>query len=145
MFDRTDQASLDALWNERTLDPIGMGYSANDTQFVNEINDPASNVGNETTFRTLTTGTLLGHIIPADFDAQQVSDGERRYIESFLGREFGSVIEDYRSKIRSAFKLNSTTVANIDSDLRRLSRAEVLFGEDTILTKYDWWAARDSR
>jgi len=144
-FNRGNPADLLALKTEVETDPISMGYTLNNvTQLIKTINDPADNVGGDTTGVVLTTGNLLTAMIPDDLDAQQVGDGERRYIEAFLGRDFNEIIEPYRAQIRNAFKTNSTTVANLDALIQPLSRAEVLFGEDTILVREDWFVARDS-
>lgn len=145
-FDRTNPADLAALHAEVNNDPILMGYAAvidNTTQLLKLINDPGNNAGGETAGVQLTVGLLLEHMLPSDFDAVQVSDGERRYIESFLGRDFSLNIERYRPQIVAAFRANSTTVSNLNALSRPLSRAEVLFGEGTVIVRDDWIAARD--
>ena len=42
------------------------------------------------------------------------------------------------------FAANSATVTALDAQNVTLSRAEVLFGQGTTITKDDWYAARDS-
>lgn len=147
-FDRTDSADLLALKNEVNNDPISMGYAAvigSTTQLLKLLNDPVNNVGNETTNQTLTPRILLKEMVVADFDSNSVTDGERRYLEAFFNRpDLDESIEEFRAKIRDAFKTNSTTVANIDALIRTLSRAEVLFGEGTVISRDDWLAARNS-
>ncbi len=143
-FDRSDPIDLAALKAEVNTDPLGMGYPLNNvTQIVKLINDPDANLGNETVAETLTVAMLLDVVDMADFDAQQVSDGERRFIESFLGRDLNEDIDRWKVKIRSAFQVNSGTSAAIEALVRRRSRAEVLFDDGTNLRREDWYAARD--
>lgn len=144
-FDRGNPADLAALKSEVELDPITMGYDAlNPNQLVRLLNDPADNVGGETTAETLNVARLLDVVDMADFDAPQVTDGERRFIESFLNRDFNEDIDRWKAKIQSAFQSNSGTSDAIDALVRPLSRGEVLFGDGTVLTREDWYAARDS-
>ena len=145
-FDQTDSADLLALKTEVTTDPLGLGYNPdNSNDVVKILNDPAANTGGETANQTLTPRILLEQVVLADYDSNQVTDGERRYIEAFFNRQnLDENIDAFRNKIRDAFKTNSTTVANIDALVRPLSRAEVLFGADTVLSRSDWLAARDS-
>jgi hypothetical protein len=147
MFDVNDPVDLAALKSEQANDPVSMGYAAVDGQTQKTLglfNDADSNVGGETTNLELTTAVLLTAMVPADLGAQQVDDGERRYIESFLNRDFETVIEPWRAQIRDAFRTNSDTVIAIDALFRDISRAEVLFGSGTVISKSDWIAARDS-
>ena len=146
-FDVTDPADLLALQVEQATDPIGMGYAAVDGSTGRTLalfNDPEKNVGGETTNVELTTGVLLDVMVPSDLGAQQVDDGERRYIEALMNRPFDEMIERWRVQIRNAFRTNSATVAAIDALFRTMSRAEVLFGVGTVISKSDWFAARDS-
>ena len=144
-FDRSSAADKAALKSEVETDPIAMGYPLpQPAQIIKLINDPADNVGGETTTDELTVALLLDVVDMADFDHPAVSDGERRFIESFLNRELGENIDRWRVKIRSAFQANSGTSQAINALVRPLSRAEVLFGEGTVLVREDWFAARDS-
>jgi hypothetical protein len=146
-FDQANAANLAALKSEVNTDPVAVGYNAtsgNTQALLKLLNDASNNPGGETTNQTLTVGVLLDVMMVSDFDAQQVSDGERRYLEAFMNRDFDVVIEPYRAKIRDAFKSGSTTVNAIDALIRPLSRAEVLFGEGTVISRADWLAARDS-
>lgn len=144
-FDRSNPADLAALHSELTLDPALVGYNllAPIPQTLALLNDPANNPGSETVNQTLTTGVLLTVMVVDDFDAPQVTDGERRYIEAFMNRDFDTVIEPWRAQIRAAFRVNSPTVTNIDALSRPLSRAEVLFGAGTVIQRLDFIEARD--
>jgi hypothetical protein len=146
-FDRNDSADLLALKNEINLDPIGMGYVSvidSTNLLLKLINNSANNVGGETVAKRLTPELLLDVLVVDDFAGNQVTDGERRFLEVFLNKERTEDIEKYREKIRQTFKTNSATVVALDALVRPLSRAEVLFGENTVIFREDWVAARDS-
>jgi len=144
-FDRGSAADLLALKTEVETDPISMGYVlTNVTQLIKQINDPAANVGGDTVAQELNVALLLDVVDTDDFDAPQVTDGERRFIESFLNRDFNENINRWKEKIKLAFRATSGTSQAIDALVRPISRAEVLFGEGTSLTRDDWFAARDS-
>jgi hypothetical protein len=144
-FDRSNPADLLALKTEVETDPIAMGYQLNNpTQIVRLLNDPSLNLGGDTVSQELTVALLLDVTDPSDLDAQQVGDGERRFIESFLGRDLGENIDRWKAKIQSAFKVNSPTSLAIGALERPISRAEVLFGVETVLVREDWYAARNS-
>ncbi len=144
-FDRTDAAQVAQLKSEIVTDPLSMGYDIDAANAgLKLINDPANNLGGETTAEMLTVSMLLDVMDIGDFDSNQVSDGERRFIESFINRDLNQDIDRWKAKIQAAFKANSTTSDAIDALVRPLSRAEVLFGNDTSLVKEDWFAARDS-
>lgn len=146
-FDINDPADLLALKNEINNDPLSLGYNpdANVNTLLGLLNDADKNTGGETANQKLTPRILLAQVVLSDYDSNQVTDGERRYIEAFFNRQnLDEEIEEFREKIRDAFKINSTTVTNIDALVRPLSRAEVLFGAETVISKADWIAARDS-
>ncbi len=147
-FDVTNPNDLAALQSEVINDPLNINYAqwidASTVQFMLLLNDAANNPVVVTTTVELTTGVLLDIMVPDDLGAQQVNDGERRYIEALMNRPFNESIERWRSQIRNAFRLNSDTVLAIDALIRPISRAEVLFGVNTVLTALDWAAARDS-
>ena len=83
-FDRSDSADLLALWNEVTLDPLGFNYNPDGVNdIVKKINDADLNFSLDptaTVAEELTTAMLLDVVDMADFDAPQVTDGERRFI-----------------------------------------------------------------
>ena len=147
-FDRTDPADLLALKTEVADDPLNIGYAAvvdtSTVQFLRLLNEAANNPGGETINVELTAGVLLDVMVPSDLGAQQVDDGERRYIEALMNRDFDEPIERWRAQIRNAFRINSDTVVAIDALIRDLSRAEVLFGPGTVISDVDWATARDS-
>ena len=143
-FDQTNQTDLNALKSEVINDPLGMGYNPDDTNgLLRLLNDPDNNVGGETTGADLTVALLLEAIDPSDFVGNQVTDGERVYLQAFMIRDLSDNIEAYRAKIVSALPAQSGTVAALNAQSRPLSRGEVLFGEETSISRQDWIAARD--
>ncbi len=149
-FNRTNPADLLALKNEQATDPIGMGYAAVDGQTQKTLdlfNAPDLNVESPrpTTGQRLTVSILLE--IPAlavDLDHNQVSEGEKIFITSFMNRDFDADIERWRAQIIEALRSQSDTVTALNALVRDMSRAEVLFGVETVISKQDWIAARDS-
>lgn len=143
-FDRTDPTELAALKSEVTTDPIAMGYNpAGNTQtLLRLLNDPDNNVGGDTVARAFDATALLDALDPTDFNAQQTDAGADVYTHTLVS--FGGDISGYKAKWRSLFAANSGTVLALDAQTSPLSRAEVLFGQGTNISKEDWYAARDS-
>lgn len=141
-FDRTDTAQLQALYDERTLDPLGMNYPANDNSFISRINDPDRNVGGETTGRPFDVLAMMDALDPTDFGAQQTETGAPNFTHTLVELAAFADIAPYKDKWASMFAANSATVQALNAQTRTLSRAEVLFGENTTLVVDDWIAAR---
>jgi hypothetical protein len=145
-FDRTNQSDLTALNTEGNTDPIGMGYNVNNpSQLIKIINDPADNVGGETIERVFDVLSLLDALDPKNLGAQQTTIGASDYSQMLItaGRS-GINIAPYKSKWSGMFAGNSSTVSALNAQASPLSRAAVLFGNDTVLVKEDWYAARDN-
>ena len=151
-FDQNNPADLAALKSEQSVDPIGMGYAAVDGQTNKTLalfNDPDLNVGGETTGEAFTPSLILDVIFPDDLTVgNKFSSGQDSWLKLLLeaSETLFDDMSQWEAKFRSLFDINPTpqTLLNLDSRLRVLSRAEVLFGEDTSITKSDWYAARDS-
>jgi len=149
MFDRGDPADLLSLQTEVTTDPIAMGYDASGpTQpLLKLLNDAALNVGGDTAGRLFDVESMMDAYDPQDLDAQQAPPGLANYVHTLV-EVFGSGIEiaQYKAQFRALFALipNSTTVSALDAQTVALSRAEVLFGQGTVISREDWTAARDS-
>jgi len=146
-FDRSNPADLLILKTEVNTDPLGIGYPLNNpTQIIKLINNPASNLGGETTNRAFDAAALLDALDPQDFSANQTSAEAAAYTQTLVSASrFGGVdIEILKPKWRGMFAGNSSTVAALDAQTMALSRAEVLFGQGTTLVRDDWFAARDS-
>lgn len=145
-FDRGNPADLLALKTEIETDPIGMGYVLTKiTQMIKLINEPADNVGGETVQGKLTPETLIESIDFDELGGNQVGTGGRSGLSYIFSLADGIIdFEQFRQKILDTFPSNGPTVAAINALVRALSRAEVLFGEETLLVREDWFAARDS-
>lgn len=149
MFDKTNAADLLALKNEVNNDPISMGFAAVDGQTqktLGLLNDPDNNIGGETVNVELTAEVLLDVIDPVDFASNQVDQGERDWIKMLFDYAArGGQIEKYRAKLKAVFQANSQTITNIDALLRPLSRAEVLFGPNTSISRLRFGMAQKGK
>jgi hypothetical protein len=145
-FDRTDTADLAALKSEVNTDPIAMGYDpAGPTNpLLKLLNDPANNVGGETSARVFDVLAMMDALVPAEYDAQQTVTDAANYVHTLVELGAYESIEPYKMKFRGLFAANSDTVTSLDAQTTALSRAEVLFGQGIIISREDWFAARDS-
>ena len=151
-FDNTNAADLLALKTEQATDPIGMGYAAVDgqtKQTLDLFNDPLLNVGLDDIDETLTPALLLASIVPDDLTVSaKFTQGELEWLK-LLVEASTSLTDDLtvnRDKIVELFNQTPTldTYTNLVALKRRISRAEVLFGVGTVISRTDWFAARDS-
>lgn len=143
-YDRSDPADLLQLKTEVNTDPLGMGYnpSGSTAQLLKLLNDAAENLGGETVARTFDAEAMHDALDPSEFDAQQTAAGAPEYVAALTSAQFD--ISGLKSKFRSMFAGNSATVTALDAQTTALSRAEVLFGQGTNISREDWFAARDS-
>ena len=149
-FDRNDAADLLALKTEVNTDPIGMGYdpAGNTTQLLKLLNDPASNVGGDMVAGDITPRIMLRDVIdPGDLTpGGQFEQGELEFVKMVM--EISQLPDDdlseMRTKLEAVFPANTTTGAAFRALSRAISRAEALFGVDTVISRDDWFAARDS-
>lgn len=145
-FDRTDPADWLALKAEVATDPIGMGYDlAGPTQqIIKLLNDPDLNVGGDTASRPFDASAMLDALDPTEFESPQTGAGAPNYVHTLVEMATIGSIEGYKAKFRGMFAANSATVVALDAQNVALSRAEVLFGQGTNISRDDWFAARDS-
>lgn len=147
-FDRNNDAHLLALQTEVNTDPLGMGYdlNSNETQLLKLLNDPANNVGGETGVREFDYTAMLDALVVADFNANQVIAGAPEMTAMLVEMSIqGEDISAWKTKWQALFDgiPGSNTSVMLDAQTRLLSRAEVLFGIDTHISRDDWHAARD--
>lgn len=147
-FDRTNQAHLNALLSEVTNDPLGIGYNptGGTTPLLNLLNDAGSNPGGESTGERLTVAGLLDAIGTSPDNASvdaQFSDGLQFFLSRLLEQTLDTDLEKYRAQIQSSMQANNPIRTALEAQTRLLSRAEVLFGVDTFISRDDWFAARD--
>lgn len=149
-FDNTNSADLLALKNEVNLDPIGMGYAsaAGTPPLLKLLNGPTDNVGGETVGADFTADLVMKVIDSDDITiGAKFSEGNARWLDYLMNSASAiSNFADFESRFRAIFTDNpvTQTIQNLDAELKAISRAEVLFGIDTTISKADWLAARDS-
>lgn len=143
-FDRTNPAHLTQLSSELTLDPISMGYAGatSNPQILDLLNDPANNVGGETVGAEFTVDLMLQVIEPNDLTVGgQFTEGKLEWIK-MLASGFADVSQ-FRTKFRDQFQPADQTVTNLDAEVMVISRAEVLWGVGTVISKQDLLAAQE--
>lgn len=151
-FDRTNSADLTALKDEVANDPISMGYQPveNTNDLLNLLNGPDNNVGGETSTERDFSGHDLLEICAAnesEYLAVITSDLRSAFVQSIFAIGPEPVPARFKNEIMGLFSIaNAPTIraAIIAETTGLMSRAEVLFGDDTHITKRDWAAARDS-
>ena len=146
MFDRNNPADLASLKSEVNTDPISMGYDpvGPTQQILKLLNESDNNVGADTISRPFDASAMIDALVPTELDAQQTNAKAAEYTHILVELAAFSDISVYKTKWRSMFAANSDTVAALDAQVRAISRAEVLFGAGTNISKEDWFAARDS-
>lgn len=150
-FDRTDPADLLALKNEINNDPNGYGYVSSDT---NDVLTKINLVRNAITIQNsmvekadVVSATLFGAYNALTADEQSWL----QWITQTAGDEL-SVSSDLRIHLLGEGgnsiwavgdrpTMEAAMLAIFDRDG---SRAEELFGENTVITRDDWLAARDA-
>ncbi len=154
-YDPEDPVDVAALKAEVANDPIGMGYSqfidSSTKKFMELLNLGEKNVESPvpTTAVTLTAKVLFDNMVSSEFadNPSPANDGDRMWLHqilSFIHDAPNESIEEYKDRIIAMAPNNSATEANIDALIRDLSRAQVLFGNDTFITDLQWAAARSS-
>ena len=154
-FDRTDPVQLQVLQDEVNLDPVNMGYSAvvNSTaQLLNTLNLAENNVvdtPDQFISEIFTSEVALDVIDPDETTVgAKFSEGQARWLDYLfsaadsLGADFALFETKFRA-LFSDYAPSSITLDALDARNRKLSRAEFLFGVGTIITRDDWFAARD--
>jgi hypothetical protein len=148
-FDKTDPADLLALKNEVNLDPTGQDYASagGATQpILTLLNDPEANVSNDTINRPteeLDIPDIAEVIDPGEYGA--LGEYDQEWVKMFINRPAEETLRPYQGKFLSIFGAASATrAAALALRQKDASRAEVLFGVNTVITRADWIAARES-
>lgn len=140
-----------ALKTELNDDPIAMGYNlnANVTVTQKQLNDPAANVGGETVQGDLTTQILWE--LAADNTDDFTPHGQFTEGDQFVMQQLFEITTDLsedlnwaRAKISNIFPVNDGFRQDLEALTRALSRGEVLFGIDTVLSTTDIGGALNS-
>ena len=135
-------SQLAVLSTELKTDPIAMGYNLTETLFnLRKLNRGKQNVGLESVPRSITVFLFLKHVVPADIAT--LSESGKLYLTALLSQPLDTDINNLMSKAYTFLPANSATETKLSGLTRRLSRAEVLFGEGTSITKADFIKARE--
>ena len=138
-FDNTDQADLTALNTEVFTDPIAMGYVNAPIEKTKELlkylNDADKNVGGE----TAGSATFTHEVLMATWEPKGALNEMTPWIQALT---LEGDPEPYRDKYLANCGFDSTAAYN--ALVQPLSRAEVLWGQETVLTEEDWFLARDN-
>jgi len=148
-FDRNDPADLAALKSEVENDPTGQDYAAvagQTKKILGLLNDPEQNVSNDTINRPteeLDIPGIAAVIDEAEFAA--LSEYDKAWVTMFINRPAEVELKQFQSKFLEVFPNGSATrTAALALREKDASRAEVLFGVNTVISRDDWFAARDS-
>ena len=122
-----------ALRTEITTDPISMGYAGlpySDTKKLTKfINDAENNAGGES------AGHLFSHSVLMDtWEPKGVQNEMLPWIQQLISEE-RSDISRHEAKYRA--NCGAGSLAALDAVIVQLSRAEVLFGQGTVLSSTD--------
>ena len=138
-FDNTNQADLTALNNEVFIDPITMGYVNAPIEKTKELmkylNDPSNNVNGD----VAGAATFTHDALMATWEPKGVLNEILPWIQALT---LEGNPEPYKDKYLANCGPDSTAAYN--ALVQPLSRAEVLWGQNTVLTEEDWFLARDN-
>ena len=155
-FDRNDPADLAALKSEATNDPQGIGYTVltdgNTGKFLDEVNAKnytvdkpqisSDKVKDLTTFAAF-DGLLAPEQSWLQWQADRSGDGENMLVTAELRQKLAGDPEANDSiwAVSERAEMNAAMLAlmNVPG-----SRAEVLWGYGSNISRDDWFAARDS-
>ena len=147
-FDENDPADILALNTEVYGDPTGMNYAPviqSTASLLVLLNDPENNIGNETGDAPMTPGNLLESIWNTSISSQD------QFKIDLLFTSSGSQSSDISNFKAEVSALSPAIAAAIQTIIRPLSRAEVLFSdtdengvvEFVTIPKSGWIKARD--
>ncbi len=131
-FDKFNPDDGNALCYEMSNDPLNIGYPfiIGQTDVIrNLLNDRTGNPGGETGPQELTPEVILGAISFGDY--KKTSEEGRSYLALFAGQRFGTNLEPFRTQLLEVLP------KGFEFTQRSLSRAEVLFGQGTVISSSD--------
>ena len=115
-FDAKNPVDLALLKSELDVDPVSIGYGISEVSVV---------------------------INSAEFSA--LTEFQKIWVEMFINRSDGTSIKDYKAGFLSIFLGDSATRAAAAAlQQKDASRAEELFGVNTVITRNDFIQARES-
>ena len=151
-FDNTNQADLTALKNEVDTDPTLIGYTPDNTEsLLNQLNTfEANEAGSGPTDSTrelddVTIPEVSEVIDEAEYVA--LSEYDKDWVRTFIAQPAeGGTLRPFKGKFLEVFPGGTTTRANavLLLTVPDSSRAEVLWGSGTVITRDDWLLAREN-
>jgi hypothetical protein len=151
-FDITNASDLLSLKTEVNTDPEGVGYLPDGlTQELLdalniESNNPQVNDQTPIPFDVFPMVDVIDEINNAEYG--NLNPRKLATINAIISAGVSDPLLTFghvKRIFKSAFGSDSTTWANVKDDrMRHASRAEALFGRDTVLSRNDWFATRDS-
>lgn len=148
-FDRTDPTDLQALKTEVNDDPNLQGYSSvlgSTGELLKLLNDPTLNNGSPTINRPteeLDIPEIAAVIDEAEYAA--LTEYDKVWVQMFINQAADVMLKPFQSKFMEVFPVASnTTTAALALRAKPASRAEIVFGVNTVISREDWLAARDS-
>lgn len=144
-FDVNDPADLAALKAEFDNDPAALGYAAaaGDTSALLALfNDRSIAAAVTIPIEDLDIPDIANVIDPVEYGL--LNEYDKQWVIQFINRPASETLAPYQAKFLSVFPGGSTTRTAAIALLNATgSRAEVLFGLGTVITRTDWIAARD--
>ena len=148
-FDAKNLSDLAALKSEIETDPQAIGYSTSNgttALILSMLNDSAKNTTSAKTTRPLDeikiseASTIINS---TEFSA--LNEFQKLWVEMFINRSDGTDIKDYKVGFLAIF-LNGSATRTAAAALQQkdASRAEELFGVNTVITRNDFIQARES-
>jgi len=125
-----------------------MGYNPDATYagILDRLNDSALNVGGENINKNVEDIDIPE--ISAVIDATEygaLSAYDKQWMQMFINRPINEPITPYKAKLLSIFPAGTASRTAMLALLPKpATRAEILFGVNTVITRSDWITARDS-
>lgn len=149
MYDPKNQDNRTALKNEVDTDPVAIGYAPVKEitkQLLSLLNEAVNNTTSATVkipVEELDIPDVARVVDPAEY-AAITNEYDKEFVKMFIHRQLDERLEPYQVKMVEIFPANSATFAAIQALRDKpASRAEELFGVNTVISEKDWFAARD--
>ena len=152
MFDRSNQANLDALHQEVFNNTVHYPNPEATAEVLDKLNIPAqARTPSNSTNRHLTGWGFLEAVVsdPAEYALRVDTDDRRLLINQLASAHFETIPDFFRDELIAPGAIfNNNDAPNIRAAIiakatSPASQAEQLFGDDTAITSQDWFAARD--
>ncbi len=145
MFDASDPADLAALKSEVETDPIGQDYASaqgGSAIVLGKLNDPGQNSGGESINRLvgdLQVPEIAGVIDEAEYAS--LNEYQKEWVKMFIAQSADVTLRQFVEKFTDIFDGSQTLIDALALRDKLASRAEVLFGVNSIITRQSLGAA----